>query len=155
MNPEIDKSKLDKVDKYLLKFTDDVAFSKASNSRYYRIFGKVLRVSDHIGNTSDGVYHIIIKPNGYLLHHTPTGTINIVTYEQIKEFIRVFQLFPFSHTGSSEFFTTNEDLDIDSTTDDGKVLGIPVQYFTQGQLEGIRKMVHKVKEDNRKNGIRL
>ena len=155
MNPEINKTKLDKVDKYLLKFTDDVAFSKVSNSRYYRIFGRVLRVSDHIGNNSDGVYHIIIRPNGYLLHHAPTGTINIVTYEQVKEFIRVFQLFPFSHTGSSEFFTTDEELDIDSSVDDGKVLGVPTEYFTQGQLDGIEKIVKKVKENNRKNGVRI
>lgn len=155
MNPKIDKTKLDKVDKYLLKFTDDVAFSKKSNSRYYRVFGKVLRVSDHIGSNSDGLYHIIVKPNGYLIHHTNSGTINIVTYEQVKEFIRVFQLFPFSHSGSSEFFTTEEALDIDMAVDDGKVLGVPTKYFTHGQLDGIEKIVKKVKEESRKKGVRL
>ena len=101
------------------------------------------------------IAYTVVPEEGDEAKYAGSVKLGMEIISPIKEFIRVFQLFPFSHTGSSEFFTTNEDLDIDSTTDDGKVLGIPVQYFTQGQLEGIRKMVHKVKEDNRKNGIRL
>lgn len=151
----IDKTKLDKVDNYLLKFTTDVAYSTVSNSRYYRMSGKVIRVSDHIGNTSDGVYHIIVKPNGYLIHHPNTGTINIVTYEQVKEFIRVFQLFPVANIGTCEFFKTTETLDIDKKMEDNSIFGINSSYFTEGQLHSIKTIVKKVKEENRKKGIRL
>ena len=141
--------RLDKVDKYIMKFATDVEFSAVSKSRYYKVCGKIIRVSDHIGNTSDGVYHIIVKPNGYLIHHPNTGTVNIVTYEQVKEFIRVFQLFPVQLGPISDKLTTNERLvsDEENMTNLEKadyILGVHKNQFSSGQLQGIRVMVDKV-----------
>ena len=147
---------LDKVDKYLLKFTKDVAYSTVSCSRYYRISQKIIRVSDHIGNTSDGLYHIIVKPNGYLIHHPNTGTINICTYEQVKEFIRVFTLFPVSSTtSSSNCFNTKEPLNIDKEVTGDTILGVETKFFSEGQLDSIKCIVKKIKTEYRKKGKRL
>ena len=132
----------DKVDKYLLKFTDKVEVSQSGKSRYYNLNNKVIRVSDHVGNNSDGCYHIIVKPNGYLIHHPQTGTINIVDYEQVKEFIRVFMMFPFANT-SYQVFYPRESMEGD------KILGVDVKYFTKDQLKTIMDTTNKVKKTHK------
>lgn len=147
--------RLDKIDRYIMKFADDVNFSAVSASRYYVVCGKIIRVSDHIGNHSDGIYHIIVKPNGYLIHHPNSGTINIVTYEQVKEFIRVFLLFPIPQgpvapiSAISERLVSEEE-DIEVVNRNNYILGIPKNLFTEGQLQGIMTMVGKVLRDAKK-----
>ena len=141
--------RLDKVDKYIMKFADAVEFSAISVSRYYKVCGKILRVSDHIGNTSDGVYHIIVKPNGYLIHHPNSGTVNIVTYEQVKEFIRVFTLFPVQLGPTFDKVSTNERLvsdeeNLSMVERANYILGIHKKNFSEGQLNGIQVMVEKI-----------
>lgn len=146
--------RFDKVDRYIAKFADRVDFAVNSVSRYYTVCGKIIRVSDHIGNCSDGIYHIIVKPNGYLIHHPNSGTINIVTYEQVKEFIRVFQLFPMpmgpvvARSTISERLVYDEE-QIDTAKRNEYVLGIHKDNFTEGQIQGIMTMVDKVLKTKR------
>ena len=128
---------IDKVDKYLQKACDQ--YVESTRSIYYRLGGKIIRVSDHIGTTSDGTYHIIVKPNGYLIHHPQTGTINIVTYEQVKEFIRVFRLFPFADLTNQP--DVLEDKRVEKAAD--TILGVPVDMFTPGQLNVIKQTAKK------------
>lgn len=141
--------RLDKVDKYIAKFADSVEFSSVSASRYYKVGGKILRVSDHIGNTSDGLYHIIVKPNGYLIHHPSSGTINIVTYEQVKEFIRVFTLFPipcgpiFTEVITKEPLVSDDEM-IEASKKNEYILGIHKSNFSDGQLNNVETMVEKL-----------
>ena len=120
----------DKIDRYLSRLCDDRVDSERSS--YYRMGGKTIRVSDHIGNTSDGTYHIIVKPNGYLIHHPQTGTVNIVSYGQVKEFVRVFRLFPFADVTGEKQAMGND-----------RILGVHVSKFTPGQLSVIRKTAEK------------
>ena len=146
--------RIDKVDRYIAKFAESVEFSSVSASRYYKLYGKVIRVSDHIGNTSDGIYHIIIKPNGYLIHHPVSGTINIVTYEQVKEFIRVFSLFPvpnepiFSEVRTKEPLISDEE-NIDLSKKNNYILGVHKSKFSEGQLNGIQLIVNKIIKNGR------
>lgn len=129
----------DKVDKYLLKMSDGDCLD-SGRSRYYRIGGKIIRVSDHIGTNSDGEYHIIIRPNGYLVHHPSTGTINIVNYEQVKEFLRVFKLFPFADV---RFTRPKQTTEVKTVKDQNSVLGVPASLFTPGQLNVIKLTAKK------------
>lgn len=148
------EDRFDKVDRYIAKFADRVDYAVNSVSRYYTVCGKIIRVSDHIGNCSDGIYHIIVKPNGYLIHHPNSGTINIVTYEQVKEFIRVFQLFPMPMGpvhGRSEIpepLVYEEEL-IKTANRNEYVFGIHKSKFTEGQIQGIMTMVDKVLKTKR------
>lgn len=125
------------VDKYISKFAETVGCSRDERSHYYQLWEKVVRVSDHIGNTSDGCFHIIVKPNGYLIHHPATGTINIVTYREVQEFIRSLKYLPVDRTSKQDVILCNDDT--------AHVLGVPIQAFTEGQMSSIKMMVKKVK----------
>lgn len=81
---------MNKVDKYIKRFTSDVIVS--SRSRYYRFGHQILRVSDHIGSASSGNYSIIILPEGYIFHTHSTGAVKIISYEDIKCLVRSINL---------------------------------------------------------------
>lgn len=140
---------VDKIDKYIAKFADRVEFSATSRSRYYSMSGRIIRISDHIGNTSDGMYHIIVKPNGYLIHHPNSGTVNIVSYEQVKEFVRVFMLFPvpcgpaLPMKNISEPLVSDEE-NINLTEKNNYILGVHKKHLTEGQLDAIQTILKKI-----------
>ena len=81
-----------KLDKYCRRFTND--FIESDRSRYYKINNRILRISDHIGQSSSGIFSIIIKDNIYLLHHPTTGSIEILNYKGAKAFVKIFAKFP-------------------------------------------------------------
>ena len=74
----------DKLHKFAEVNCDSVKDSQVSGSRYYHFNqGKfILRISDHIGKTSDGNVSFIIDPNGYLLHNHITDHISILPYKK-------------------------------------------------------------------------
>ena len=126
------------VDKYISRFAELKGQSTDERSHYYQLWGKIIRVSDHIGNTSDGCFHIIVKPNGYLIHHPGTGTINICNYRQVQEFIRSMEFIPVERTKPQNL--------VIGTPDTAHILGVPTQAFTEGQLDCVKKLVQKVKK---------
>ena len=82
---------MDRVHRYAKKYCDGkIVDAQNSESKYYHFnSGKfILRISNHIGKNSDGNVSIIIDKNGYMLHNHPTGAIQIITWEEIKTFIR-------------------------------------------------------------------
>lgn len=82
---------MDRVYRYAKKYCDGkIVDSQNSESKYYHFnSGKfILRVSNHIGKNSSGSVSIIIDKNGYMLHNHSTGAIQIITWEEIKTFIR-------------------------------------------------------------------
>ena len=82
---------MDRVHRYAKKYCDGkIVEAQTSESKYYHFnSGKfILRISNHIGKNSDGNVSIIIDKNGYMLHNHPTGSIQIITWEEIKKFIR-------------------------------------------------------------------
>ena len=125
------------VDRYIEKFAKKIATSLSGRSRYYQVEDKVIRVSDHIGKNSDGFFQIIVKPNGYLIYHPGTGTINICSYRQVQEFIRTIMLFPVDDRSKQDI--------IMSGGQDQYVLGIPTSALSKGQLETINSIIKKVR----------
>ena len=80
----------DKLHKFAELNCDLVKDSQVSGSRYYHFNqGKfILRISDHIGKTSDGNVSFIIDPNGYLLHNHTTDHISILPYKKACKIIK-------------------------------------------------------------------
>ena len=124
------------VDKYISKFSEKIGESSTGCSKYYQIGYKVVRVSDHIGKNSDGLFQIVVKPNGYLIYHPGTGTINICTYRQVQEFIRTLCLFPVDDRTRQEIVLAKEN--------DQTVLGIPFTALTEGQRTSVKTIVDKI-----------
>lgn len=126
---------LTNVDKYLSKFANKIGESTTGKSRYYEMDNRIIRVSDHIGRNSDGCFHIIVKPNGYLIHHPATGTVNICTYREVQEFIRSLKFIPINITETQTLVVANKD---------ESILGIPLSAFTPGQINSIMSIVKKI-----------
>ena len=122
----------------MLNFAQVVGESASKRSTYYQIGDKVIRVSDHIGKNSDGTFQIIVRPNGYLIYHPSTGTINICDYRQVQEFIRVFSLFPVNEFSHQKIVVAKEN--------EGTILGVPASAFTPNQLNMIISLVKKIKK---------
>lgn len=129
------------VDKYISKFAKKVGESKTENSKYYQIGDKVVRVSNHIGKNSDGIFQIIVKPNGYIIYHPGTGTVNICNYRQVQEFIRTISLFPVDDRLKEEIILAKPN--------DQTVLGIPISALSDGQVDSVRKIVEKIKKSKK------
>ena len=129
------------VDKYLSKFAKKVGESMTGNSKYYQIENKVVRVSNHIGKNSDGIFQIIVKPNGYIIYHPGTGTVNICNYRQVQEFIRTISLFPVDDRLKEEIILAK--------SNDQTVLGVPISALSDGQADSVRKIVEKIKKSKK------
>jgi hypothetical protein len=44
--------------------------------------------------SSSGLFSIVIKGNQYILHHPNSGSVEILNYEGVKAFVKVFAMFP-------------------------------------------------------------
>lgn len=85
----------DKIEKYLDRLIKkhNGALQESELSRYYSIRGRILRVSDHVGKSSDGCISIIFDSSDqghYIIHGHSSGNISVLNYEQTKEFVRSF-----------------------------------------------------------------
>jgi len=129
------------IDKYISKFAKRVGESATGNSKYYQIEDKVIRVSNHIGKNSDGLFQIIVKPNGYIIYHPGTGTVNICNYRQVQEFIRTISLFPVDDRLKQEI--------VIEANKDQTVLGLPISALSEGQADSVRKIVEKIKKSKK------
>lgn len=78
---------MEKVIKYI-KYCGGKLISENENSHYYLINNKVIRVSNHIGLNSTGNIQIICGKHGYFLYNKTTGAIDLISYDDLKCFIR-------------------------------------------------------------------
>lgn len=139
-----------KLDKYCRRFTNDFIIS--NKSRYYKIGNHILRISDHIGNNSSGLFSIIIKENGYLLHHPGSGSIEFMNYEQIKGFVKIFAKFPLGNImGLANWkLAKNEQIEnrelVSSSGDSNIVTNkrkYPLKWFTKSQRNSILQFINQ------------
>lgn len=124
-----------------------------SGSTYVRIGGRVLRISDHIGRNSSGIASIIVprantQDGNYILHIHSTGSIRIMTLQQVREFIRTFMLVsdvmdPIVNESSIEGVAAGSSSGVDT------ILGYPKDAFTEGQINHIRLFIKQNKSRNR------
>ena len=85
----------DKIEKYLDRLIKkhNGTLQESEKSRYYSVRGRILRVSDHVGKSSDGCISIIFDSSDqghYIIHGHSSGNISVLNYEQTKEFVRSF-----------------------------------------------------------------
>ena len=147
-----------------------------TQSRYYYINDKVLRVSDHIGSKSSGSVSIIIpsyKDNNsqYIIHGHNSGQISILDYEKAKELIRSFfclssifgevavnreDVNKNNDEQKNEIKKFNDALERIKALEEYKelasnktktILGVPINFFTDGQLKAIVATVEKIKKE--------
>ena len=79
-----------KLDKYCRRFTND--FVESDRSRYYNINNHILRISDHIGMSSSGLFSIVIKGNQYILHHPNSDNLSSSFYLGLIQLILVIPI---------------------------------------------------------------
>lgn len=125
-----------RLEKYCSKFGNLVGESKSGRSKYYQINGKILRLSDHIGNNSNGNLHIIEKNNVFIVHRPSTGTIDVCSYRQAQVYVRMLIRFP-------EIVADSNKIDFKCESD--LILGVPSDKLTPGQLYSVQMAIKKHK----------
>lgn len=84
---------LDKIEKYLKRFTSNIVESE--HSRYFKLNGCTIRVSDHFATTSVCYISIIISINGgYVITNPKTAKVAIVKYDELKGIIKSLSIIP-------------------------------------------------------------
>lgn len=143
-----------KLDKYCRRYTDDIVTS--DRSRYYKMNNHILRISDHIGQSSSGIFSIIIKDDVYLLHHPTTGSIEILNYEEAKAFVKIFAKFPLGNLVDSRNWemSKHDKVEKQVVVDSDKTLfGIELQYYTKGERNNIKNAIAQAKVRKKKAGL--
>lgn len=135
---------MDRVHRYAKKYCDGkIVDSQNSESKYYHFnSGKfILRISNHVGRNSSGNVSIIIDKNGYMLHNHSTGAIQIITWEEIKTFIRALAIL----SGINISMNITSDIEKGLLKQKADNLANQLQSYTdknanlKAQLEGLRK----------------
>lgn len=135
---------MDRVHRYAKKYCDGkIVDAQTSESKYYHFnSGKfILRISDHVGRNSSGNVSIIIDKNGYMLHNHSTGAIQIITWEEIKKFIRALATL----SGINISMNITSDFEKGLLKQKADNLANQLQSYTdknanlKTQLEGLRK----------------
>ena len=132
-----------KLDKYCRRFTNN--FIESDRSRYYNINNHILRISDHIGMSSSGLFSIVIKGNQYILHHPNSGSVEILNYEGVKAFVKVFAMFPMGQmTMLSQWrIDKHETVSVDCENIKFKKRTISIDEFTSAQQKIIRQFLNQ------------
>lgn len=138
-----------KIEKYILRFTDDVV--RSTRSAYFRFSGYIVRVSDHIGTNSSGTFSIIpISKDFYVIHKHSNGCLKMQTYNELKSFIKHVAEYSDMMTAPSIpnwDLAKNESL-LTEECEKGKdyIMGINVKEFSEGQLNSVNAILAQVKQ---------
>ena len=122
-----------------------ISSSTSGRSHYYSINNKVIRVSDHIGVNSKCFYSIIVLEKNYLFWNYLTGEINILSYNDIKCFIRNIKLLNTTSLNNeklNDLISVSKKLNNYSET---RILGIEASRFSNKQLNQIKSYVDQIK----------
>lgn len=139
----------DKIEKYLDRLIKkhNGLLVESERSRYYSVKGRVLRVSDHVGKTSDGNLSIIFDSSDqghYIVHGHTSGNISVLNYEQVKEFVRSFIRTSYLFTDISQ--TASENVrTIEPNSDEIKVAAVNLfrAAFTKNQLTQVKSWLNQ------------
>lgn len=135
---------------YIDKFVEDKVVS--TRSVYYHFPGFIIRISDHIGTGSSGIFSIIaLGDDQYLLHRHNNGKIKLINYRKAQELIRYTQEFSefidYEYLPSDWQISKNE-LTLKPTTgevDKNYILGVHLSQFTPKQFAQIQSFVRQTK----------
>lgn len=139
----------DKIEKYLNRLIKKHkgVLQESEKSRYYSVRGRILRVSDHVGKTSDGCISIIFDSSdqgNYIIHGHSSGNISVLNYEQTKEFVRSFvrTSFLFKDLSSAVPTTVRAEEIITSEKEQEILVKALKENFTPKQLNQIKAFMH-------------
>ena len=138
----------DKIEKYLDRLIKkhNGVLQESELSRYYSIRGRILRVSDHVGKSSDGCISIIFDSSDqghYIIHGHSSGNVSVLNYEQTKEFVRSFvrTSFLFKEIGITP--TTIRAEEIITPEKEQKILAKTLkENFSKNQLQQIKSFLN-------------
>lgn len=135
----------DKIEKYLDRFLKkhNGTLVESELSRYYSFRGRILRVSDHVGKTSDGNISIIFDSSdqgNYIIHGHTSGNISVLNYEQCKEFVRSFIRTSFLFRDITQVVAPKTELTSSINEQDILVKALK-QSFTSKQLNQIKSFL--------------
>jgi hypothetical protein len=83
---------LNKIDKYIRKYTKD--YNESTNSNYYNLPIGTIRVSNHMAKDSSALFSIIITKNDtYILCTHSNLQFYTISYEDLKKFVKTFALY--------------------------------------------------------------
>lgn len=108
---------MNRIDRYILRFTKDVDHSNTTESRYYNVNNHTLRVSDHIIlSRKTAEWSIVtdsINPDKYILYDPETYHLSVMDYEEAKTFVKGWVMM--SKTACRKTKANNDSLDIVSS----------------------------------------
>lgn len=134
-----------------------IGYSQTEKSRYYRFNTRIIRISNHISNNSDGDISIILDSHDtthFIVHAVRTGEISVLTYSEVRQLIKSIKLLPaFMIIANSTEKANNLPKDVrpeavdkvDLKKVNQYVLGVHIGKFKPGQQNAIRCMVAKLK----------
>ena len=134
-----------------------IGYSKTLKSRYYKFNTRIIRISDHISNNSDGDISIILDSHDsahFIVHAVRTGEISVLTYSEVRQLIRSIKLLPAIMIVANSTEEANilpkdvrpEAVDKVNLKDVNQyVLGVHIGKFKPGQQNAIRCMAKKLK----------
>lgn len=140
----------EKLEKYLLKFTQDMV--RSTRSVYFRFDGYIVRVSDHIGTNSSGNFSIIPMGHGsFVIHKHSNGNLKLQNYEQVKEFVRhIAEYSDFVNpVAINQWEIAKGEAVIKPGADKESVLGVSKKLFSPAQINAIMSLVNQVKVKNK------
>ena len=86
---------LDKIEKYLKRFTSEI--EESDKSRYFKLNGCVVRVSDHFSIGSVCYISILLPTNDnkfYVITNHKTAKVAVVNYEELKGIVKSLAIIP-------------------------------------------------------------
>ena len=147
---------MDRIDKYILRFTDKVEQSKSTESRYYNVNNHILRISDHIALSAKSAEWTIVfdssNPDNYVLYDPETYHLSVMDYEEAKTFVKSWVLM--SKTACKKGKTINDSVGLtgmifslieklNCQESKKKSLNdlIDLTKLTKSQIEQVQKMI--------------
>ena len=143
----------DKIEKYLERWVKAREFriNESPRSRYYWFKNRCIRISDHVAKASDGLLDIILDSadkDHYIVYARKTREMSVVNYKELKSIINTIALIPSLLVMLDEPIKTNKpNTEIKCDTKD-TILGIPSQFFKEGQLQVIKATCKKVQKEH-------
>lgn len=137
-----------KIERYIEKLMgSEGIITESEKSRYYTSHGRTIRISDHIGKTSDGSISIIFDdedPKEYIVHSHIDGRVIIVNYRNLQTIVKAFVLL------SSMFLSMRiQPLPVvtpkQPASDEETILGIPISKIPPRRLNHIKQQLKNIK----------
>ena len=86
---------LDKIEKYLKRYSTNI--EESERSRYFKLNGCTIRVSDHFSVNSACYISILIPTNecgSYIITNPRTAKVAVVNYEELKGIVKSLAIIP-------------------------------------------------------------